>query len=1177
MPWMELSRKAQPAGRNLLMNYISPLAVVSLYRSGLAGHFPVTLGALGGFVAKGLVIASTGLLALETKPLTYESEFRMVDRFNFTKPGFNAADYSVTYDAAVMLWANSQWDAPFRPGVTKEQAVLSFAVNPDLGLGSDDTLSANSAVFAANPECQPFFWTYIKSNESERNTTFGKLMPQTDFDILSPFCLISGIAGTFPQKRITETPLYVLNSTIPVDNWCPTKTKTDFDQYKNTHLFANLAFDWPNGTTTVAALLCRPQYSLTRRLVKTSSGNPAGGDILEVGDILDTMALELSPFYLTTLVFRSILRYQMSLTNNGDATWVSLMNFTASAPNLEAFADPEAFRHAFQTAYKAVSSLAAKYAMMVPAAEGEKLPGLVTQHTPRLVVTQISLRIMEGFLAILALVAFLLSRYSFKSVLARSSSIADAAIVLAHSEPVAKVLPVGAALTAEALETKLDGRLFSSPPDLSAIEMTNNDAQLHRNNIQQGQFDDDDDDDDDGDAAAQSTAPMVIQSWRPYAVTRTAGVLLIITTIVLFSALEILYQLSTKRGGLAQVNMEGYARYYWVFLPSVVMAALGLAYGSVDTGIRRLSPFLQLKSAASKTERRDAIDADPSASVALVALARALWQRNLRVALATLVAVLGSLLTIAASGLYSTNQPSVEIEFDDLALGSWFDISSHHGDFKDGDSSGTEDIFTYAVQFQNLSYPVGTYSDLALALPDPTSLLLRAATRLDPTSNGSATVRATVPAAQTRANCTLHQFWEKQAIANASRYEIVVDPLPPGCRSGTDDKRRLQVGRGYPEEGYFAYLALGQWVLSPGVAADKADTESEQPAASNKSATTGINRSPYAVCNDSVQHEFFAHGRVMHQTFYNLTLLHCVPYVQALRVEATFKLPSLEIDPDSPPPTMVPGSAATPWNHPRNPDRNSIALFEPLVDGEDFLPFFSVALAAGKDGTPLDEFSGRERADALIRRVDKLYGEIGAQALHFNFRRDMANITALRDAAKAGNPIPARTVKAVMKVPLPAGQGRLVQSEISTRLLEALLLALAVCAAISFWLMGDGKVVPVDPGSIAARMALLAGSELVAKVRDWGREGLAGRRISLRWWRRGTTPVYGIDVEPRPETVVWLGEQAYLHSPCSPGTQRLGEYGGWKMGYVSLATTTTTTTTTEVSKGQGSHADRSFE
>lgn len=140
----------------------------------------------------------------------------------------------------------------------------SFAVdNPDLGLGSDDTLSANSAVFAADPECQPFFWRYITSNESERkNTTFGKLMPQTDIDILSPFCLVSGIgAGTFPENRITETPLYLLNLTMPVDTWCPAKRKPDLDQYKDMHLFTSLAFDWPNGTTTAAALLCRPQYS----------------------------------------------------------------------------------------------------------------------------------------------------------------------------------------------------------------------------------------------------------------------------------------------------------------------------------------------------------------------------------------------------------------------------------------------------------------------------------------------------------------------------------------------------------------------------------------------------------------------------------------------------------------------------------------------------------------------------------------------------------------------------------------------------------------------------------------------------------------------------------------------------------------------------------------------------
>lgn len=93
-----------------------------------------------------------------------------------------------------------------------------------------------------------------------------------------------------------------------------------------------------------------------------------------------------------------------------------------------------------------------------------------------------------------------------------------------------------------------------------------------------------------------------------------------------------------------------------------------------------------------------------------------------------------------------------------------------------------------------------------------------------------------------------------------------------------------------------------------------------------------------------------------------------------------------------------------------------------------------MALVAGQDGTPLSELSelsGLDKMDALIRRVDRLYGEIGAQALHFNFRRGITNISALSDAAKAGNPIPSPgTVRSVMKVPLPAGQGHLVQSEI---------------------------------------------------------------------------------------------------------------------------------------------------
>jgi hypothetical protein len=111
----------------------------------------------------------------------------------------------------------------------------------------------------------------------------------------------------------------------------------------------------------------------------------------------------------------------------------------------------------------------------------------------------------------------------------------------------------------------------------------------------------------------------------------------------------------------------------------------------------------------------------------------------------------------------------------------------------------------------------------------------------------------------------------------------------------------------------------------------------------------------------------------------------------------------------------------------------------------------------------------------------------------------------------------------VVSVPAGRGRGRLVQSAVATRVLEGLLVCLAVCAGVSFWVLrGTEGILPVDPGSVAGRMGLLVGSGLVERLRregGWG-EGLEGERFGLGWWEREGEGEeeerwrYGIDIIP---------------------------------------------------------------
>ena len=58
----------------------------------------------------------------------------------------------------------------------------------------------------------------------------------------------------------------------------------------------------------------------------------------------------------------------------------------------------------------------------------------------------------------------------------------------------------------------------------------------------------------------------------------------------------------------------------------------------------------------------------------------------------------------------------------------------------------------------------------------------------------------------------------------------------------------------------------------------------------------------------------------------------------------------------------------------------------------------------------------------------------------------------------------------------------LMQSEISTRLFQAILAILSMCATVSRFLAKEKRLLPIDPISIAAKANLLAGNKLNAFI-----------------------------------------------------------------------------------------------
>lgn len=159
---------------------------MSLFRSLSAGHFAVALGIFGGLISQILIILSTGLLAPETKLMSFDTEFQMLDQFNLSS---NAGrPQSQLVDTGLTMWAHAQDNAPYRPGATPEYASQSFSLPSDLSVPPGANLSANVSVFSVTQDCKAFSWTY-PTRRNNKEFSLAGIMAPSDFDQLSPFCV----------------------------------------------------------------------------------------------------------------------------------------------------------------------------------------------------------------------------------------------------------------------------------------------------------------------------------------------------------------------------------------------------------------------------------------------------------------------------------------------------------------------------------------------------------------------------------------------------------------------------------------------------------------------------------------------------------------------------------------------------------------------------------------------------------------------------------------------------------------------------------------------------------------------------------------------------------------------------------------------------------------------------
>jgi hypothetical protein len=466
---------------------------------------------------------------------------------------------------------------------------------------SEATVAANVTVFGATQTCIPFHWTF----DTFRDAPFSlaDIMTKGDFETLSPYCVSQpGMSSTDPNPTLTNNvSSYQLNQTLLVDVSCEPDSLTPDNTART---FISVVFNMPNNVSEVSALLCNQTYALTTREVTTKWGNTTGGEILHVSnEILESQELEYSPPLLTEDILSSVMSYEMDVipeTGINSNAWLQLMNFTMPQESLTSFVNQSLFSDAFQSTFSTVAALMAKADKTAPS--NETMTGLISYITSRLVVTTLSLRLMEGLLAVMSLMALSLCFFNFKAVSRSSDSLLHLASALARSPNLARIIPQGPISATQTLTEDLRRYLFYTNPGHAEILVQDESTSEERCYLQQ--------------IPTQYT-PRHLVWWRPMALTRIYKAAVSLLSLALFVALEVLYKLSAKNNGLLDVTTEGYEKYAWLFIPTLTMSLVGLAFGAMDGATRLLYRFIELRKGRPNNLRL--MTTDPTSNMSLVA------------------------------------------------------------------------------------------------------------------------------------------------------------------------------------------------------------------------------------------------------------------------------------------------------------------------------------------------------------------------------------------------------------------------------------------------------------------------------------------------------------------------------------------------------------------------------
>jgi hypothetical protein len=1134
-PWRAMAAGPTSLTKSLDVDYISSNHYAALYRSSKNSHWDVAIAAAGTICLDLLVVLSTGLFVLQpTHAVDPTHRFPISTQVNFTGQVQSwGKSFSTAY--AMRLYGLSP-----PVGSTADYAYTSIDAS-----GLPSNVAAKVVVDAIRPdiscEVANASWAYGVSGI----TATSKGVPGSKISIISPGC---NLTYTWPLVTTNSPDNYLL--TLAYTN-CSAQDGFDGRIQKFTVLAGRMTLTGANFTTTrqrlqnatredvkgtgveyfipisnqtldseVACVVCSMRYHQRKASVMISDGTwtstlvdsdspPDGFPIIRQSNNFTKSLESTTQLAITSGLMADggsipnpglIASMPAALSIDKWSSWYApffkMLNQTDPRPRVRDLVDQDFILKSVPSTLQLITTQYISDSLF-PKAQGGVM-GEYIETSNRLIVSSAALGLVIGVLSLLTFVSIVLCVRSKGATTREPMTVAGKATILSRSSDVMSHV------RQNGIHEETSYHVLGCPNRAQSLKFqtfsVDQDGQptffIRAHSTQNVSCNCDE----------QKVPISEQQWWQPWSSSIWCHIRAIILPCTIIAILEGLYRRSQNERGIAAFNYQSFAHYFWVYIPVLVVVAMNTIFSMASSTNRIIQPYIAMRRRPCQTSEALAVDFVHKSTVGAMWLALKL--KHFGTASAIFATILGATLPITISGLYRMQTMEFSRSISLQQLNGFNGSLRFTGPFYKTDFYPVPGFILY----QNLSYPQWTHGKYALP----------AISAVDPaktaTSFSNGTVNVELPAVFSVANCSLLSqsdvtFSAKPPIFSSAAFLLNVKlDMKNECPPLTDT---YSLGSRF----FAAYWqGLSAYRRNNGTVAPS-NPKNDTRFASFHGSLGVPQHCPLSLA-------FIAKGSYVNRTgeliLTDSMAFGCSPYVAQEKLNVTFSLPDFNISSSQPPSTV--------------PDTQTVFSEAEILNAGEFMSYLPVvrtaidpkvpglstdvffqAMFGGVDGIlPSEMLSADNKTllsdDATIKRLqkrmEKLYGIIVAQL--YDGKQRSANFTQNAPGFN-GTFIP------------PAG-ARVVQDEISTRILQAVLAAMTVCAIVSMFMIDAKQLLPRSPCSIAAVATLLANSSVLSEdMVPLGAELLNQDELkqqgifeyylySLGWWGNGDTAWYGIDV-----------------------------------------------------------------